>query len=86
MQTLTQLADAVENALAEDADQETLDAIADLIAAVRATEQSGEAVAEVVASDGMDAEFKCVVIAGSSPDVGTKLYTRPQPAPQPIQA
>ena len=45
MQTLTQLADAVENALAEDADQETLDAIAALVAGVRAAEQSGEAVA-----------------------------------------
>lgn len=44
MQTLKQLADAVENALAEDADQETLDAIAALIAAVRATEHNGDAV------------------------------------------
>ncbi|WP_225548165.1 hypothetical protein [Chromobacterium violaceum] len=51
MQTLNQLADAVENALAEDADQETLDAIADLIAAVRATERSGEAVAESMARE-----------------------------------
>ncbi|MGC0155378.1 hypothetical protein ACPRNU_23205 [Chromobacterium vaccinii] len=49
-----------------------------------ATEQSGEAVAEVVESNGMCAEFKFEVIAGSAPDVGTRLYTHPQPAQESV--
>ncbi|QND84552.1 Uncharacterized protein ChrSV_2326 [Chromobacterium vaccinii] len=48
MQTLTQLADAVEEALATGDHQQQTDAIAALIAAVRATEQSGETVASAV--------------------------------------
>ncbi|MDE1715591.1 hypothetical protein PWG14_24305 [Chromobacterium amazonense] len=81
MQTLNQLADAVVAAQENGSFSQEQDAIAALIAAVRATEQGGEAVAVVDESDDV---MWANILPNRSVRVGQLLYAHQQPTQEPV--